>query len=69
MENRMNYPKAILFLVSGIVAIVASFLLGAESKAYGFLVGYGYSALPVGLAVIFFNYFKEQKLKKQKEIL
>ncbi|MBX0334104.1 hypothetical protein K3G39_12740 [Pontibacter sp. HSC-14F20] len=64
MENKMNYTKAIILLVSGILAIAASRWLGAESGAYGFLIGYGYAALVGGVLGIGYSYFKMQKAKK-----
>ncbi|MCP2043329.1 hypothetical protein [Pontibacter sp. HSC-36F09] len=64
MENKMNYTKAIVLLVSGIMAIAASFWLGAASDAYGFLVGYGYAALAGGMLGIVYTSVKKQKVKK-----
>jgi len=64
MENKMNYNKAILLLVSGIISITASILLGRESETYGFLIGYGYTALAGGLSGVLYTYFRKQKEKR-----
>lgn len=65
MENRMNYTKAIVLLVSGILALAASLWLGAESKVYGFLIGYGYAALGGGVLGMMYTYLKRQKPPKR----
>lgn len=65
MENRMNYTKAILLLLSGIISIAASLWLGVESGAYGFLIGYGYAALAGGVLGMVYTYLKQQKSKKR----
>ena len=65
MENRMNYTKAILLLVSGIISVTASILLGSESKAYGFLIGYGYAAVAGGVWGVVYTYLKKQGAKKK----
>ncbi|WP_116545137.1 hypothetical protein [Pontibacter virosus] len=64
MENKMNYTKAIVLLVSGTLALVASLWLGAESGAYGFLIGYGCTALAGGVLGLGYSYYKNQKAKK-----
>lgn len=61
----MTYTKAIVLLVSGIVAIAASLWLGAENGAYGFLIGYGYAALACGVLGMGYSYFKKQGDKKK----
>ena len=68
MENKMNYTKAILLVVSGIIAITAMLLLGRESEAYGFLLGYGYTALGSGLIAIVYTYFKNQKARQRSSV-
>jgi len=68
MENKMNYTKATLLLVSGIVAITAMFLLGRENSAYGFLLGYGYTAVISGLIATIYTYFKNQKARKRSSV-
>ncbi|WP_188502218.1 hypothetical protein [Pontibacter amylolyticus] len=65
MENKMNYTKAILLIVSGIISIVASLWLGAGSETYGFLIGYGYTALVGGVLGMGYSYFKKQGDKKK----
>ena len=60
----MNYTKAIVLLVSGIMALAASLWLGAESEAYGFLIGYGYAALGGGVLGAMYTYLKRQKYNK-----
>ena len=64
----MNYTKAILLSVSGIVSIAASFLFGTESEFYGFLTGYGYTALAGGLGGLLYTYFKKESLRKQRRV-
>ncbi|MEJ8803186.1 hypothetical protein [Pontibacter sp. H249] len=66
MENRINKTKAILLFLSGIISITAMLLLGSESEVYGFLAGYGYTALVFGLAAIVYTYFKNQKVKRHR---
>ncbi|WP_162055270.1 hypothetical protein [Pontibacter pamirensis] len=63
----MKYNKGILFLVSGIIAIAASRILGESSEAYGFLIGYGYTAIVGGIAGLFIALVKNQKLRKRNE--
>ncbi|WP_276498930.1 hypothetical protein [Pontibacter litorisediminis] len=65
MENNINYTKATLLLVSGMLAVAASLFLGQESEGYGFLVGYGYTAVAGGLAGMLYSYLKTQRLRKQ----
>lgn len=60
----MNYTKAIMLLVSGILSVAASLWLSTEGEAYGFLVGYGYTALAGGLGGMLYTYVKQQKAKK-----
>ena len=64
MENKINYTKAILLLLSGIAALAASFWLGVGHGAYGFLIGYGYAALAGGVLGVVYTYLKKQKEKK-----
>lgn len=61
----MNYTKAIVLLVSGMMALAASLGLGAENGAYGFLIGYGYAALGGGVLGMMYTYLKRQKYKKR----
>ena len=61
----MNYTKAILLLVSGIISITASILLGSESEAYGFMIGYGYAAVAGGIWGVAYTYLKKQGTKKK----
>lgn len=68
MENKMNYTKAILLLVSGILSVTASILLGRESEAYGFLIGYGYTALAGGVWGLAYTYLKKRKGKRRAAI-
>lgn len=65
MENKMNYTKAVILLVSGIVALAASFWLGAAHRAYGFLLGYGCAALAGGALGIGYTFFKNAQAKKE----
>ena len=65
MESRMSYKKAILLLASGIISIFTSHLSGAESELYGFLIGFGYTAIAGGLVGILYSYFKNRKLKSK----
>ena len=66
--NRMSYTKAILIFVSGIISVAASLFLVTEGEGYGFLIGYGYTALAGGLAGILYSYFKKQNLREQRKI-
>ncbi len=65
MENKMNYTKAMLLFLSGIISVAVSLYLGTKSEGYGFLVGYGYTALAGGLMGMLYTYFKNRKVKKQ----
>ena len=56
--NTVNYKKGIIFLVSGIIALVVSQLLGESSEFYGFLLGYGYMATVGGVAGLGFLFVK-----------
>ncbi|OKL42104.1 hypothetical protein A3841_08920 [Pontibacter flavimaris] len=68
MENRMNYTKAIVLLVSGIVSLVAMLLLGEENQVYGFLTGYGYTAFACGIMAILYTYLKDQKSRRRNAL-
>lgn len=61
----MKYSKVIIILLTGLIALSASFILGADSGAYGFLIGYGYTATIGGMAGILFAYRRNQQLRKQ----
>lgn len=61
----MNYTKAIVLLVSGILALAASFWMGEENEAYGFLIGYGYAAMGGGVLGMMYTYLKRQKTHKR----
>ncbi len=65
MENKMNYTKATLFLLTGIISVVVSLFLGTESEAYGFLIGYGYTALAGGLGGMLYTYINNRKIRQQ----
>ncbi|WP_148561623.1 hypothetical protein [Pontibacter korlensis] len=62
----MNYTRATLLFVSGIISIAALLLMGTERMGYGFLIGYGYTALACGMVGALFTYLKNQKAKKGK---
>lgn len=64
----MNYTKATLLLVTGIISVIASIVLGAGSMLYGFLIGYGYTALAGGLGGMLYTYLKQQKAKKEEVV-
>jgi hypothetical protein len=61
----MKYSKGFFILLSGIIALAGSYLLGADSKAYGFLIGFGYTATAGGIAGLLFSYIRNQRLRKQ----
>lgn len=64
----MKYNKGILFLLSGIIAIAASRVLGENSEVYGFLIGYGYTAIVGGIAGLLIAFVKNQRFRKRNKI-
>lgn len=67
MDNKMNYRKAILFLLSGMATVAIALVVGSESKAYGFLTGYGYTATTGGFLVIIYMRYRRQKPRRSPE--
>lgn len=61
MQSTINYKKAILFLVSGVMAIAVSVVVGSDSKSYGFFTGFGYTAVAGGFMGILYCYLKSKR--------
>ncbi|PKV63549.1 hypothetical protein [Pontibacter ramchanderi] len=66
MENKMNYTKATLLLVAGILALAISFWLGEENGAYGFFIGFGYAALAGGVLGLLMVALKRRAERSEK---
>lgn len=62
----MKFTKGISFLLSGIIALIASRLIGENSELYGFLIGYGFTATVGGIAVILIAFVRNYRWRKQR---
>lgn len=68
INQHVKYNKGMFILLSGIIAIVASQVIDESSEIYGFLIGYGYTAVMGGIAGLLVALVQNKRLRKRNKL-